>query len=376
MMRREPILLQGQSDFMVVDGMFDVSCNDVPGYEFLKTEAECKEAMEYLYDNSIISLNDNIDETGQSLNSRWSVFSNTSARPLGCYYYPAGKKVIHPSNMCESGSCVGNQIAHDDADGKVKQAAKSKLNRKQICVLSSYQFGQGLQPLTQPETQPETQPAATQPAATQPAATQPAETQPAETQPAPTQPAPTQPAATQPASQEKIVIDTVAPTIVPFCQWNRGTIQGEKIITEKNVYLCPEGTTIYCPDEYSVDDEKFTTTCVWEKDTAAPFDQPPEPKCQPNEARTVYISECQPTDITTEKCKDDIPCQMDGKNCFCPENVEKIEVTCNATEESINNVSGTLDCGEYGTEYQLTCPDGYLLNKTTQLCEKIALQSL
>ena len=88
----------------------------------------------------------------------------------------------------------------------------------------------------------------------------------------------------------------------------------------------------------------------------------------------MYIAECQPTDITTEKCKDDIPCQMDGKNCFCPDGVEKIEVTCNATEESINNVAGMLDCGEYGTGYQLTCPDGYLLNKTSQLCEKIAIQ--
>ena len=374
MTSRKPILLQGQSDFMVVDGMFKVSCDDVPGYDFIKTEEECKEAMNYLYENQTITLNDNIDETGANQNSRWSVFNNTSARPLGCYYYPAGKKVIHPVNMCVSDSCEGAQIAHDDFRGRVKQQSKSRLNRKQICVLMNRVKNTAPPPAPQEEEVAPPSPVETTPQETQPETQQPPqETQP-ETQQPPQEETSQQSQQPKTAKQEKIVVDTVAPTIVPFCQWNRGTIQGEKIFTEKNVYLCPEGTTIYCPDEYAVDDEKITTECIWEKETTAPFDQPPPPKCQPNEARTVYIAECQPTDITTEKCKDDIPCQMDGKNCFCPDGVEKIEVTCNATEESINNVTGMLDCGEYGTGYQLTCPDGYLLNKTSQLCEKIAIQ--
>ena len=343
MKRREPILLQGNSaDFIVVDGMFQESCDDVAEYEYITTEEECKEAMQYLYENNTVVLRNNIDESGSDQNSRWVIFNNTSARPLGCYYYPAGKKVIHPANMCESGSCKPNQIPHD-VNGRVKRASESKLNRKQVCVRL------GRAPAEIQDAQPVEIQDAAQPAEIQDA-------QPAET------------------TQQEIAIDTVAPTIVPFCQWNRGTIQGEKIVTDMNVYMCPEGTTIYCPDEYSIDDENITTSCIWEQSTDAPLTPPPEPKCQPNEARTVYIAKCQPADITTEKCKDNIPCQMDGKDCFCPKGSETLEVTCNATDKSIINVPGRLDCGEYGTGYELTCPDGYLLNKTTQLCEKVAIQ--
>ena len=381
MKRREPILLQGNSaDFIVVDGMFQESCDDVTEYEYITTEEECKEAMQYLYENNTVVLRNNIDESGSDQNSRWAIFNNTSARPLGCYYYPAGKKVIHPANMCESGSCKPNQIPHDDVNGRVKRASESKLNRKQVCVRlgrAPAEIQDAAQPVEIQDAQPaeiqaveiqDAQPAEIQDA--QPVEIQ--DAQPVEIQDA--QPAEIQDAQPAETTQQEIAIDTVAPTIVPFCQWNRGTIQGEKIVTDMNVYMCPEGTTIYCPDEYSIDDENITTSCIWEQSTDAPLTPPPEPKCQPNEARTVYIAKCQPADITTEKCKDNIPCQMDGKDCFCPEGSETLEVTCNATDKSIVNVPGRLDCGEYGTGYELTCPDGYLLNKTTQLCEKVAIQ--
>ena len=342
-LNRDPVQLQAVAKFRMVDGDTELSCDDLPGYDFILTEEECKEAMEYMRSNNTVPLSPAYDPLGIGA-GRWRVLATDADRPLGCYYFPAGDKVIHPSNMCKTGSCAAGERAHD-IGGTVKTSALSSNRRKQICVSLASKA---------PPTDTTT--------------------------PTPTDTTTTTPTDTTPTTPPNdIVIDTVAPTVVPFCQWNRGTIKGDKIVTEKKVFSCPETTTIYCPDGYTVDDMTFTTGCEWkDQNTPAPLANAPEPKCQPNVARTVYKDACQPTDITTEKCAGDIPCEMKGDSCFCPDGIEKIEVTCNATEETINNVTGRLECGEYGVEYELTCPDGYLLNKGTQLCEKIAtrLQSL
>ncbi len=155
-------------------------------------------------------------------------------------------------------------------------------------------------------------------------------------------------------------------------------------MVEKRVYKCPEGTTVSCPGEYSVDSADLTTGCLWSDETDPPLLQEPLPMCQPNEARTVYISDCLDTEVTIETCENDVLCEVVkgsivegsivegnvGADCKCPDGVGATEVRCSVVDESVTNVKGYIECVGYGAGYMLACPDAYLLNEITQLCEQ------
>ena len=161
----------------------------------------------------------------------------------------------------------------------------------------------------------------------------------------------------------------VKPEVIPFCQRRTGINVGQAIVIETKIYICPEGASVVCEDGYEVDDEKFVTSCKWTKDSPQPLPSPPTPVCRPDIAKTVSIDKCQPHEVTKEVCMDEIQCEIDGENCFCPGEVEVIEIICSGHRKIEEDIQGDLNCGEYGAAFELTCPDNYILNSITQLCE-------
>ena len=161
----------------------------------------------------------------------------------------------------------------------------------------------------------------------------------------------------------------VKPEVVPFCLRRTGTNVGQAIIIETKIYICPDGARVTCEDGYEVDDESIVTSCKWNKETPPPLPVPPTPVCRPDIAKIVDIKKCQPHEVTKEVCVDEIPCNRDGENCLCPEEVEVKEIICSGHRKVEEDIRGELNCGEYGAAYQLSCPENYILNPITQLCE-------
>ena len=157
-------------------------------------------------------------------------------------------------------------------------------------------------------------------------------------------------------------------TRIPFCAIERPIQQGEPLVIEKSSYNCPDTTTIFCPDGFDVQqDFEFTIGCEWLKDEAIPSDTP-EPLCAPQEKRIVF-KDCAENEIRTELCKNKEPCSITDSNCVCADSSKIIGVVCSPyIPESTKEISGKIDCGLYGTNYKLACPEEYTLDEIQGLC--------
>lgn len=404
----KPIRLQqeGSLDFVIVDhDQSEYSCEDVPGYEFIESMDECKEAEEYIYTKqgefSNINLDSYKDPKGGSI-GRWFIFNNLTERPYGCYYFPRNDKngkIVHPKNMCknpEDDRCKEpGQISYYTSDGSIKVQAKQPTHR-QICKKATQmqqtdtcswsevrnksltnsnriEMFQGLS-ADQCKTRCQDNPVCTSLYSNNQACVL-------------FNDKVSNPSATSISAQgntyecvergykntKKASGGSVKPRVVPFCQLNKGTLRGENIQRTSQVYKCPEGSSILCPNGFEVDDAKNTTACVWkDRSRPPPSSAPPEPICKPDVAKTVYTAKCLPNEVTEQTCSKGVCIRQGGpeSDCLCPDGVEVTEISCRAFENIVEEETATMNCGEYGSGYQLACPEGYTLNPTTQLCDE------
>ena len=315
------------------------SCNDLDDYTFIETEQECENALDWYYKQNTIDLNINKDVNGGS-SGRWFVWNNSTPRPYGCYYYPAGKKVVHPKNTTDKTFGSSNP-----------KSSSATNNRHQICVL--------LDKL--PEEKKEDTPEA-------------------KTEKDTTKDTAKDTTKNTEAKKEEQKAKIIQPILVPFCQLNKSTSRGEDILITKNVYTCPEGSTLYCPDKFDLDDHD--TGCVWKKGGSVP-EKIPTPQCKPDVAKTVAIEECLPNEVTEQLCQTKSGmiafCQRSDpsditSDCLCAPDQEVKEITCRRKTDLSEEENAEMSCGDYGTDYQLACPDGYILN-SDYLCELIDTSS-
>ena len=120
---------------------------------------------------------------------------------------------------------------------------------------------------------------------------------------------------------------------------------------------------MYCPDNFDLDEHN--TGCIWKKDGTAP-QSTPNPQCKPNVAKTVAIEECLPNEVTEQLCqaKDGMIafCRRNDptdetSDCLCGPDEEVKEITCRKKTDLSEEENAEMSCGDYGTDYQLACPD-------------------
>lgn len=167
----------------------------------------------------------------------------------------------------------------------------------------------------------------------------------------------------------------VKPIVAPLCILKKGTTKGETIVTNVQTYTCPEGTSIYCSNEFSLKkDGDLIIGCEWALDSAQPEGDIPLPMCKPNEARTIYTNTCQENEITEQIC-DTGECVRQGgplTDCLCPNENDISEIICRLVDDrAAGETIGTMNCEDYGVGYEVGCPDGYTLNGTGDMCNLI-----
>ena len=157
-------------------------------------------------------------------------------------------------------------------------------------------------------------------------------------------------------------------TRIPFCAIERPVQAGESIVIEESTFICPAETTLFCPDSFDIKmDSEFVLGCEWTKDEEKPGSAP-EPLCAPNEKRMVF-KECGEKEIRTELCKEKVPCNIVDSNCVCEDPKNVIGVVCSPyIPKSVEDRVPELDCGLYGTNYKLACPEEYTLDEEQGLC--------
>ena len=155
---------------------------------------------------------------------------------------------------------------------------------------------------------------------------------------------------------------TVLPaTKVPFCSIEKPAGTGEPFVLDTIAYTCPSMTTVQCPAGFSTEvKEEQVVGCLWNGVGSTPL-AIPEPVCQPNVQQTVF-EKCLPNEIRTEICDVGSCMLQESGNCLCSGTI--ISAKCSAIVQSEEAVEkeARLDCGLYGTGYELTCPDGYILD--------------
>jgi len=172
----------------------------------------------------------------------------------------------------------------------------------------------------------------------------------------------------------------IAPLVTPLCLLKKGTTKGDTI-TNVESYTCPENSTAFCPGGFTLKtDNGLYIGCEWVDQTTqqpvapAPGIVAPLPNCKPNEARTIYTNSCLPGEITEQICGEGDCVRQNGpiSDCFCPDKNNISEVICRLLDDNQGSQhSGVMNCKEYGTGYEVGCPDGYELNDTADLCKLI-----
>ena len=160
-----------------------------------------------------------------------------------------------------------------------------------------------------------------------------------------------------PVEDVPVVAPGVLPaTRVPYCRIDQGVLEGQDVVVTEFVFMCPEGSTIFCPEGSSLD--QYGTNCV------SPSGTPPNPLCRPDETRIEFTGECKAGQIIEEICKNNIQCVQNGDNCICPNENDIKSRTCRTKIVQKEEKSGIFDCGQY----TLACPDGYTLDNSTKMC--------
>ena len=145
-------------------------------------------------------------------------------------------------------------------------------------------------------------------------------------------------------------------TRIPYCRIDQGVLQGEDKVVTEYLFMCPVGSTIFCPEGSSLD--QFGSNCV------SPSGTPPNPLCRPDETRIEFTGECGVDQIIEEVCKNNISCVQSGDNCICPNENDIQTRTCRTKIVETEEKTGVFDCGQY----TLACPDGYTLDNSSKLC--------
>ena len=149
---------------------------------------------------------------------------------------------------------------------------------------------------------------------------------------------------------------TLPATRIPYCRIDQGVLEGQDVVITEYAFICPIGSTIFCPTGSSLD--QFGTNCV------SPSGTPPNPLCRPDETRIEFTGECSADQIIEEVCKNNIQCVTNGDNCLCPNESDIASRTCRNKIIKKEEKTGVFDCGEY----TLACPDGYTLDNSSKLC--------
>ena len=186
---------------------------------------------------------------------------------------------------------------------------------------------------------------------------------------------PTTPTPLLPTTTESNKPLQVKPIVAPLCILKKGTTKGETIVTNVQTYTCPEGTSIYCSNEFSLQkDGELTIGCEWKMDTPQPEGEIPLPMCKPNEARTIYTNTCKENEITEQICDTGECVRQAGplSDCLCPNENDISEIICRLVDDrESGETTGMMNCEEYGAGYEVGCPDGYTLNDTGDMCNLI-----
>ena len=154
--------------------------------------------------------------------------------------------------------------------------------------------------------------------------------------------------------------ETVEPTVTPFCKMTKTPKQGPEIVENLEVFTCPEGSTIQCPESLF---ELVGQECRTKLGASCTTEPCPVPTCRPNVQREVF-NPCANNEWRKETCASG-SCVGDN-DCICPDGVDVTEVMCE-TKQTRTDKQGTMTC-ESG--YTLFCPDGYILNTSTTMCER------
>ena len=180
-------------------------------------------------------------------------------------------------------------------------------------------------------------------------------------------------AVTQPTQPKPL---QVKPIVAPLCILKKGTTKGETIITNIQSYTCPEGTTIYCPNDFTIKtDSGLNVGCEWTLETDQPNVATPTPNCKPNEARTIITNTCMANEITEQTCTEGQCIRQDGplSDCLCADPNFVVETVCRLLDDRAGGeLIGTMNCEDYGVGYEVGCPDGYVLNSAGDMCNFIS----
>jgi hypothetical protein len=152
----------------------------------------------------------------------------------------------------------------------------------------------------------------------------------------------------------------IQPTVTPFCKLTKTPKQGPEIVENLEVYTCPEGSTIECPDSLF---ELVGQECRTKLGGTCNTDPCPVPTCRPNIYREVF-DPCEDNEWRKESCSSG---SCVGENdCSCPDGIDITDVMCE-TKQTRTDKQGTMTC-EGG--YTLFCPDGYALDESTSMCQR------
>jgi hypothetical protein len=145
-------------------------------------------------------------------------------------------------------------------------------------------------------------------------------------------------------------------TRVPYCRIDKGVLQGQDVVVTEYAFMCPVGSTIFCPEGSSLD--QFLSNCV------SPSGTPPDPLCRPDETKIEFTGECAPGQIIEELCKNNTQCVQNGDDCICSNENDIQSRTCRTKIVEKEEKSGVFDCGQY----TLACPGGYTLDNSSKMC--------
>ena len=306
------------NEYILLNGINGKTCNDISGYDFIPCEnnncaEECTKAFDYL-------LEQNVNVRANSSTQKIYSFPNSSARPYGCYYFAPMKKVVYPVNSTKTTSGNSDKFKQQIC----KRISLERLSESSIPTDNSITYGASDSPQSDPPAMQDIQ-------------------------------------QNIPSNDQNIQETIVPARKIPFCRIDRDVEKGQDIIVTQDIYVCPSGSSLFCPTNYSV---KENIGCVWSSSEPEPSTAPPVPSCKPSESKVIITSVCGDEEVTEEECEG-TSCVTDlNENCLCPTGTNITKRTCRKKMVQTIELVGVFDCGQY----TLACPENYTLDNNTKYC--------
>lgn len=308
------------NEYILLNGLNGKTCDDIQNYDFIPCEnencvEECTKAYNYLSQQNINVRPTSSQEVIHS-------FSNPSPRPYGCYYFLPLKKVVFPTNTTKT-----NGIKSD----KFKQQICKRINlERELNTPIDNTITYGVSDSPNPNADSLLQD--------------------------------TQENTTTQSEQNTNTQELIVPARkIPFCRIDKDVEQGQDIVVTQEIYVCPSGSSIFCPTNYAF---KENIGCEWSSSDPEPQNEAPVPLCKPSETKVVITSVCANEELTEEECEGTSCIKDVNENCFCPEGVNITKRTCRKKIKQTEERVGVFDCGQY----TLACPENYTLDNNTKYC--------